>query len=723
MESKEKTFHDLDKLSSFIAKTNPYQSLAKHTAEVLKALDVLLKQYGNHFTEEEKELFYILCKYHDYGKINTKFQEKIKQNQWHIEGEIPHSFFSPYFLEKEEITKKYGERIYHILCTAIYHHHARESDIEDETYHTYFTKYVKPIAEQTFSKELSYQTFRRKKILFQFPNKTPKELNPEDYLLFAFMKGILNRCDYAASASAKEMEMSISDNGIYLEDTILNRYHNTLKSAQKYMLENQNQNLVVVAPTGSGKTEGALLWIGKEKGFYTLPLKVASTAIYDRIYTTYQYHKVSLLHSDSLSILAKGNNFEQSYAQYQDMRLFSYPLTVCTVDQIFKFPFKALGMERMLATLAYSKVVIDEIQMYSSTILASLIMGLSMVKKLGGQFLIMTATIPKFFLGLLDTYIGKEHYRYKECYQDTISQRHIFSLQDDDFAYDKILESSMDKKVLVICNTIKKAKAVFLEFQKRDKKRVRGLLHSQFIKKDRRVLEESILNEKENGIWVTTQIVEASLDIDFDELHTEMAPADSLLQRFGRCYRKRVYEKQEANIFIYNTRNGVPYIYDKDLYDRSFTFLKAYENQYFTEKAKIEYIDRVYLEEEIKNTAYYTDIQSKIKFIKNIYPAEYDKKDVDGLFREIFTVLIVPDSVMDKHIEEIRHYLDILESNKPHKEKLQAEYALMEYTVSVSKYGVKNKTLIPGTDIYRVEGMYDSVLGFLGNEGEKSYVS
>lgn len=62
---------------------------------------------------------------------------------------------------------------------------------------------------------------------------------------------------------------------------------------------------------------------------------------------------------------------------------------------------------------------------------------------------------------------------------------------------------------------------------------------------------------EEAGIWITTQIVEASLDIDFDVLHTEMCTADSLLQRMGRCNRKGRYFPEEANVIIYDNRNGV----------------------------------------------------------------------------------------------------------------------------------------------------------------------
>ena len=39
------------------------------------------------------------------------------------------------------------------------------------------------------------------------------------------------------------------------------------------MMEHKDESLVVVAPTGSGKTEAALLWLNGEKGFYTLSVK------------------------------------------------------------------------------------------------------------------------------------------------------------------------------------------------------------------------------------------------------------------------------------------------------------------------------------------------------------------------------------------------------------------------------------------------------------------
>ena len=82
--------------------------------------------------------------------------------------------------------------------------------------------------------------------------------------------------------------------------------------------------------------------------------------------------------------------------------------------------------------------------------------------------------------------------------------------------------------------------------------------YTQDILKTQKNAGKNIMQFSENresvGIWVTTQIVEASLDIDFDILYTEMCTADSLLQRMGRCNRKGRYIPSKPNIKIYKNR-------------------------------------------------------------------------------------------------------------------------------------------------------------------------
>ena len=119
--------------------------------------------------------------------------------------------------------------------------------------------------------------------------------------------------------------------------------------------------------------------------------------------------------------------------------------------------------------------------------------------------------------------------------------------------------------------------------------------------------------------------MEASLDIDFDILYTEMCSVDSLLQRMGRCNRKGRYIPTKANIIVYDNRNGVGKraVYEEEVYDRSLRCLEKYENMLFTEEMKTAYINEVYDTEAIKGTDYYKNIKWFLEHFAEIHPAEY----------------------------------------------------------------------------------------------------
>lgn len=59
----------------------------------------------------------------------------------------------------------------------------------------------------------------------------------------------------------------------------------------------------------------------------------------------------------------------------------------------------------MYATLSYSKLIIDEIQAYSPEIVAIIIKGLEMIYKIGGKFMIMTATLPQIYKNELEKWV------------------------------------------------------------------------------------------------------------------------------------------------------------------------------------------------------------------------------------------------------------------------------------------------------------------------------
>src|SRR5690606_7686870 len=137
--------------------------------------------------------------------------------------------------------------------------------------------------------------------------------------------------------------------------------------------------------------------------------------------------------------------------------------TITTIDQIIDFVVLYPGCEMKLATLSYSKLVIDEIQMYSPRLVAFIIMGLKYITDMGGKFLIMSATLPPLFLKVLI----KEEIPFKQLdkpflklNQDgQVTSRHVMKIVEKDLTADEVLKRGIKRKTLISVNTVKKAQA------------------------------------------------------------------------------------------------------------------------------------------------------------------------------------------------------------------------------------------------------------------------
>lgn len=716
------------------------KTLKEHHKDIVTCAEMFFLEYGEYFTEKEKKLVVEACRIHDLGKVNLVFQAMIcpkLAEKFHIDvrktQQIPHGFLSAVTIsldEFDDLSELFSDKDFGPFITAVYYHHDREDHYNSPAIRKYAEKYyMKQIEEYLNRKIRKLNCSNLDDLLFRnnvYTGKYIPDSNAwKEYLL---IKGLLNKFDYTVSAGYENAESAIDLHEKKLVKNIEKFLTGKeLRPAQKFMKMNRDKNLIVIAPTGSGKTEASLLWMNGEKSFYTLPLKVSSNAIYLRIKENYEYKDVALLHSDAMAVyLREYNGNEDIGEKYERSKMLSQPLTVCTVDQLFRFVYRALGTEIFAATLKYSKLVLDEIQAYEPRVIATIIYGLKMIQEMGGKFAIITATFPpvlKYFMEQYGLVEGKQ-YIFKDFtgkeYQVEKYPRHKVEIRHSEMNLDEIRLRGKNRKVLVICNTVSKAQKLYKKLEGENV----WLLHSKYIRRDRAFLERKIMEfseSGESGIWITTQIVEASLDIDFDILYTEMCTADSLLQRMGRCNRKGRYCPNEANIVVFDNRNGVSEgkrrsVYEDKLYDRSLELLSKYEHILFSEDKKTAYMNEVYSVDGVKETIYFENIQKDLKLFSEIHPTEYSADEAE--VRDIRSVTIVPENVYVENQNLFEYGVEFLKKpNMSREARSLIKSKLENLTLSLNLYqkfpAEVDRTIIglsenrKITDIHRAQYNYE----------------
>ena len=377
-----------------------------------------------------------------------------------------------------------------------------------------------------------------------------------------------------------------------------------------------------MAQTGMGKTEAGFRWIGNNKGYFVLPLRTAINAIYDRVRKDILLNekidtRLSILHSESLEYYTGQFTGDTDLLEYESRgKHLSMPLSISTLDQLFDFVMRYQTYEFKLATLSFSRIVIDEIQMYDPELLRYLITGLKYITEMGGKVAVMTATLAPFIKDLLMQNIPFKADNIAVFTDDSL--RHHVEVRDRKINAEEIGEFYIrsnrgrnSRKILVVCNTIRKAQKIYRELRERlgETENIH-ILHSRFIRKDRAQLEHEILNfgrtydengqiDCQSGIWISTSLVEASLDIDFDYLFTELLDLNSLFQRMGRCNRKGKKPTGQPNCIVY-TRIDAEHLtgtthgfIDRTLFELSREALKDGDGL-ITESRKIELLNKYF---------------------------------------------------------------------------------------------------------------------------------
>ena len=773
----------------------PDKTLAQHNEE-LHIQKKKLIDLG--YIDDDKiiELLEYSIEFHDIGKINPEFQVRVKENKkFDTTKEVAHNILSIHFIDKKDYDDKND---YESIAYAVFYHHRFGNGDNDSIRADENTK---KIIENLLSKleEKGIKVIKKISPSLKLPDlHTDRNLK---------LLGLLIKCDHSASGGYE-----IEYPNDFLEDALnnlLSEFKEKDKSAdwndmQKFCKENNDKNIIAIADTGMGKTEGGFLWGGNNKIFFVLPLRTAINAMYKRfdeviIKRENKEERVGLLHSNSLEyylnnkkelVIDDKDEKEMDILEYNKRgKHLSLPVTICTPDQIFNFILKYKGYESKLATLSYSKIILDEMQMYDASLLAAVIFGITKIIEMGGKIAIVTATFPPIIEYFLNKYLMKDNKNVikdldktdkvveepifiKKKFTNNEKIRHNIVLIDDEIGIEQILwqfrknrkENKKSNKILVICNTIKKAQEIYLKLKEHDDLKDKiNMLHSNFIREDRENKEKEILDFGKTefdgeGIWISTSLVEASLDIDFDYLFTELQDLNSLFQRFGRCNRKGKKLVDEVNCFIYLKiedkylkEKGSKYGFiDKDIYENSKKGLENYckviskdeienfenYNELFknyskqiNEGDKIKLIEENLSFENLKESPFVDEFKDAYKKYQNILESDKNAQD-DLKLRDIQSVTVIPYNIYEKNEENIKELIKKIEDkNLSLEERQKAKTELLKKTLSIQYYQLskyiseilkgkadankyKSESINKFEKITVMEADYDKELGF-----------
>lgn len=608
-------------------KSHPDKELSVHIKGVLK------KSQRN----TDLKIAEIAAVFHDLGKMNPNFQQKINSN--FPEQLVPkkskydeHSYLSVYaFLcfgkshpqKFRSILQNDFSNLWSIVAS-IAHHHGNLPDFDKsilkETPIKKLDEFIKqspvlPVAKflkQTlkfsqldFSLNESIQIFDA--VTFKYEIWKNNALQNFMQTQFAFSALIEadkrdasnnENYNFDSHVSKSRNELAISLNSTFSKfksETPLNKLRTEIReeavNGVRKALHKNKRLFELTAPTGAGKTYSLLSLaseIQKQKGdlgiIYALPYLSITEQVQDI---------ASQLLSDILTVNSKSQNerIEKAQEKYETeqtsenlkellqedfiQQTFDHPFVITTFVQLFETLISNRNSTLLkLPNFANRIFLIDEIQALPPKLYVFFTAWLDQFCRNNNSYAVLsTATMPNFEMldkGNMINYVNPTHLftqyqvptpilKAEQYFQQAVFNRYQINLiNEDNFVIDKLGKhvENQNQSCLVILNTIADTKLLYNYLNENNNC---ILLNTNFIPEDRTKkieLVKKCLIKEEKIILISTQLIEAGVDVDFPIVYRDLCPLPSLIQSAGRCNRNKKLLLGQVWFFQLTKENG-----------------------------------------------------------------------------------------------------------------------------------------------------------------------
>ncbi|MCW4009943.1 MAG: CRISPR-associated helicase Cas3' [Candidatus Bathyarchaeota archaeon] len=396
---------------------------------------------------------------------------------------------------------------------------------------------------------------------------------------------------------------------------------------ERLLLNNKFEDnlLILKAPTGIGKTKIFLDIVNKflaspsrrfERVFYFSPLLALTDDFEGKLYTD---NAVSVLNqADAEKVLVYNHAFKGSLPkkrssndscisldeeaenteffktpEYFERESFNKELIITTTQRLLMVLYSnEVSEKKKLLSFKNSFLIIDEVQTIPKVLLPNLIALLKVLtKKYHSKILLVSATIPDELLGLPMVATPDD---VEEQYLQMTAKR---------IEYMEVLDANrevpllrVDERVLFMFNTRRKALCFFEKVSELKPDAV--YLSTGIRKRDREKIIEN-LHGSTPATVVSTQVLEAGVDVSFSRMYREMAPLDNIVQAMGRLNRECERSDPLLTVFRLLDNNHMPYSEleveeskkripqlhsSKDLYDALSDYYKTVSSENLTNK-------------------------------------------------------------------------------------------------------------------------------------------